>query len=304
MWPLPYKSRTESKELQALRYLNTRMNLSSKDKQHYLYLKKGFEGEVMFDLLTETLQCECLILNDLLFKVNNTLFQIDSLIICSEALYLFEVKNYDGDYLYESDKFYTKNKTEIINPLHQLGRSEALLRQLLEKLGYKLPINSSVVFISPEFTLYQAPINRPIIFPTQTKRYLQTLNNTPSKINTKHRMLADKLISLHLVDSPYHQLPPYDYKQLRKGISCVKCDSFSISVEGMNCICKECGEEELVTASVLRSIEELIFLFPNQKITTNIVHDWCKVITSKKRISRILGKYLKVTNVRRWSTYE
>lgn len=301
---MPYKSRTESKELQALRYLNTRMNLSTKDKQHYLNLKKGFEGEVMFDLLTETLQCECLILNDLLFKVNNTLFQIDSLIICSETLYLFEVKNYDGDYLYESDKFYTINKTEIINPLHQLGRSEALLRQLLDKLGYRLPINSSVVFISPEFTLYQAPIDNPIIFPTQINRYLKTLNNTPSKINTKHRMLADKLISLHLVDSPYTQLPPYNYQQLRKGISCVKCDSFSISVEGTKCFCKECGEEEMITDSVMRSVKEIKLLFPNQKITTNIVHDWCKVINSRKKISRILGKNLKVTNVRRWSSYE
>ncbi|WP_404329687.1 nuclease-related domain-containing protein [Mesobacillus maritimus] len=301
---MPYKSRTETKELQALKYLNTRMNLSVKDKQHYLNLKKGFEGEVMFDLLTETLQCECLILNDLLFKVNNTLFQIDSLIICSETLYLFEVKNYDGDYLYESDKFYTKNNTEIINPLHQLGRNEALLRQLLDKLGCRLPINSSVVFISPEFTLYQAPIDKPIIFPTQINRYLKTLNNTPSKINTKHRMLADKLISLHLVDSPYTQLPTYKYQQLRKGISCVKCDSLSISVEGTKCFCKECGEEELITYSVMRSVREIKLLFPDQKITTNIVHDWCKVITCRKKISRILGKNLKVTNVRRWSSYE
>jgi hypothetical protein len=258
----------------------------------------------MFDLLTETLKCECLILNDLLLKVNNTLFQIDSLIICSETIYLFEVKNYDGDYLYESDKFYTKQKTEIINPLHQLGRSESLLRQLLDKLGYKIPINSSVVFISPEFTLYQAPINKPIIYPTQINRYLQTLNDIPSKINAKHRMLAEKLISLHLIDSPYNQLPPYKYQQLRKGCSCVKCDSFSVSVEGTKFICKECGEEEMITASVMRSVSEINLLFPEQKITTNIVHNWCKVITSKKKISRILGKNLKVTNVRRWSFYE
>lgn len=85
-----YKSRKESKELQALKFLNNRMDLSAKDKQHYLNLKKGFEGEVMFDLLTETFECECLILNDLLLKVNNTLFQIDTLIISSETLYLLK----------------------------------------------------------------------------------------------------------------------------------------------------------------------------------------------------------------------
>lgn len=71
-----YKSRTESAELLILGSLNTRMNLSDKDKQHYLNLKKGYgyQGEVLFDSSIEKLQCECLILNDLLLKVNNTLF--------------------------------------------------------------------------------------------------------------------------------------------------------------------------------------------------------------------------------------
>ncbi|MBY0096902.1 nuclease-related domain-containing protein [Mesobacillus maritimus] len=301
---MSYKCRTESKELQALKLLNTRMDLSAKDKQHYLNLKKGFEGERRFDRQTETLQCECLILNDLLLKVSNTVFQIDSLLICSETIYLYEVKNYDGDYVYELDRFYTRNKTEIINPLHQLKRSESLLRQLLDKLGYNIPINSSVVFINPEFTLYQAPITIPFIFPTQINRHIEKLNMISSKINAKHKMLADKLVSLHLEDAPYYQLPSYNYERMRKGISCVKCSSLTTFVEGMKCFCKECGEEELVSDSVMRSVRELHLLFSNQKISTNKVYDWCKVITSKKRISRILEKNLKVRNVRRWSYYE
>ena len=65
---MPYKSRTESTELLILGSLNIRMNLSDKDRQHYFNLKKGYEGEVIFDSLTEKLQCECLILNDLLLK--------------------------------------------------------------------------------------------------------------------------------------------------------------------------------------------------------------------------------------------
>lgn len=199
--------------------------------------------------------------------------------------------------------FILKIKLRFLTPF-QLGRCESLLRQLLKKLGYMMPINYSVVFINPEFTLYQAPMNKPIIYPTQINRYLQTLSNTPSEINAKHRMLADKLISLQLVESPYHQLPPYNYQQLRKGLNCAKCNSFSISVEGIKCFCKECGEEEIVAASVMRCVHEINLLFPGQKITTNIVHDWCKVITSKKRISRILSKNFKVTNVRRWSSYE
>jgi hypothetical protein len=149
------------------------MNLSDKDKQHFFNLKKGYEGEIIFDSLAEKLQCECFILNDLLLKLNNTMFQIDSLIIIQETIYFFEVKNFEGDYYYESDRLYKKSKSEINNPLNQLNRSESLFRQLLQSLGFNIPILASVVFINPEFTLYQTPLNKPFIFPTQVNRYLK-----------------------------------------------------------------------------------------------------------------------------------
>jgi len=69
-----YKSRTESQDLLILKSLNVRMNLPDKDKHHYLNLKKGYEGEVIFDSSVEKLECDCFILNDLLLKFNNTVF--------------------------------------------------------------------------------------------------------------------------------------------------------------------------------------------------------------------------------------
>ncbi|MFC0274656.1 nuclease-related domain-containing protein [Metabacillus herbersteinensis] len=301
---MSYKSRTESAELLILKLLNTRMSLSNNEKQHYFNLKKGYKGEKIFDSLTENLQCECIILNDLLLKQNNTMFQIDSLIITSETIYFFEVKNYEGDYYYESDRLYKKPNSEINNPLNQLNRSESLLRQLLQNLGLNTPINASVVFINPEFTLYQTPLNKPFIFPTQVNRYLKNLHKTSSKLNGKHKLLADKLISLHIKDSPFKLLPSYDYDQLRKGITCVKCTSFSMSVEGRKCVCKECGQVELVAIAVMRNVKEFKLLFPNRRITTNVIHQWCKVVTSKKRIRRILEKNLKIVGVHQWSYYE
>ncbi|MED1202767.1 nuclease-related domain-containing protein [Heyndrickxia acidicola] len=299
-----YKTRNESTELVILESLNTRMNLSVKDKQHYSNLKKGYEGEVLFDSLTENLECECFILNDLLLKLNNTLFQIDSLIITSETIYLFEVKNFEGDFYFESDRFYKKPQTEMSNPLLQLSKGESLLRQLLQNLGINIPINASVVFINPAFTLYQAPLNKPFILPTQLNSYFKKLNTLPSKLYKKHEILAEKLLSLHINDSPFKTLPLYNYDDLQKGITCDKCSSFSISIEGRNCVCNDCGHQELVTAAVIRSVEEFKLLFPNEKITTNIVHEWCKAVTSKKRIRMILGKNLEISGIHQWAFYE
>lgn len=300
----PYKSRTKSVELLVMEVLFKRMNLSEKDLQRYFNLKKGFEGEVMFDSFTEKLQCECYILNDLLLQVNNTTFQIDSLIIHPETIYFYEVKNYDGDYYFESNRFYKKPKFEYSNPFYQLERNESLLRQFLNSFGYKMSIDASVVFINPEFALYQAPLNKPFIFPTQLNQHLKKLDTSPSKLNGKHKILADKLMSMHTAKSPYSQFPTYNYEQLQQGITCVECDSFSIFAVGKKVVCKECGAEETVQMAVLRNVQEYKLLFPKQKITTNFIHEWCNRIISKKRIRNILGKNFKIIGVHQWAYYE
>ncbi|WP_243355401.1 nuclease-related domain-containing protein [Bacillus litorisediminis] len=301
---MPYKRRTETSELQILSFLNSRMSFSEKEKQFYYYLKKGVEGEVLFDSLTEKLQCDCIIINDLLLKLNNTTFQIDCIIITGENIHFFEVKNYDGDYYYEAGRFYKKPKSEVADPLNQLSRTESLFRQFLQNLGFNIPINAFVVFINPEFTLFQAPLNKPLILPTQINRYLNKVNSPATKLNQKHKTLANKLVSQHIEDSPYTQLPSFHYEQLQKGIICNKCCCISVSVKGRACLCESCEHKEPVSDAVMRSIKEIKLLFPNKKITTNLIHDWCKVVGSKKRISRILARNFRTVGVRQWTYYE
>ncbi|MCM3599208.1 NERD domain-containing protein [Robertmurraya korlensis] len=299
-----YKSRSESAELLILDSLNKRMSLTEKDKQHYLVLRKGYEGEVLFDSMTEKLECDCLILNDLLLRINHTIFQIDALMITFDTMYLFEVKNYEGDFYYEDDKLYLANKTEVTNPINQLRRSETLLRQLLQSLGDHTPIQGKVIFINPEFTLFQAPLNKPFILPTQVNRFLKRINSNPSKLNRKHRILAEKLTSLHLTESPYQQLPSYSYDDVQKGIICDRCQSFEVFVEGKRCICGDCGGEEKLSEALLRTIEVFKLLFPERKINTNEFYNWCNEVVSKERIRRFLRKNLNMVGIHQWAFFE
>lgn len=283
---------------------DARMDYIKAEKQYFFNQIKGYEGELLFDSFTEKLLCDCLVLNDLLLQFNNITFQIDSLLVTPEVLYLFEVKNYEGDFYYESDRLYKRPKMERNNPLIQLHRSESLLRQILQSYGFTMPIQAYVVFVNPAFTLYQAPLDIPIIFPTQLTSFLQNLNMSTAKLNNKHKMLAEKLVSMHLQESPYSTLPGYKYETFRKGICCEKCGSLSIKIGGRKCICIGCEHEELINDAVLRSVEELKLLFPEYKITTNLVHDWCKVVNSKKRIQRVLEKNYKTVRNNRWTYYE
>ncbi|WP_216830640.1 nuclease-related domain-containing protein [Alkalihalobacterium elongatum] len=282
------KTRKETIELKILRSLNARMQLPKKDENYYSYMEKGFAGEQRFDNWLETLTNDCLILNDLLIEINNTVIQIDTLIITADTLYLFEVKNYEGDYFIESERWFTLAKTEIKNPLLQLKRSESLFQRLLQDLGFTSSVESSLVFVNRDFYLYQAPLNVPILFSHQIERFLGRLNMRSSKLKEKHSRLADHLLSLHLEESPYSRVPEYSFGELEKGIMCGECLSLVTVIDDKDLICSSCDFVEDVDSAVLSSVEEFTMLFPDEKITTNLIHEWCNVPVSKKAIRRVL----------------
>jgi hypothetical protein len=298
------KPRQVSEELKILRILNARMELEEKEKQNYLNLEKGYKGELKFDALMANLQQERLILNDLLLEKNTTKFQIDSFHIAQGTAYHFEVKYFEGDYYIENDRFYTYSGKEILNPLHQLRRSETLLRQLLHSFGWSLPLESYLIFVNPSFTLYQAPKDPSIIFPTQLERFLLKMNRAPSSnLNSRHTRLAEQLLGLHQVDDPYKRLPGYGFERVRKGICCANCGSFDLSVGKQIIVCKICCKKEAVEQAVIRTISEYKLLFPNSKLTTIVVYDWCNII-SLKTIRRVLSNNFKQTGQNKGIFYD
>lgn len=199
-----YKPLSEPAELTLYKYLASRTSLSSKDRQNYLNLAKGYEGEKQFANMLENLTGNWLAMHDLLLECSNSQFQNDFILIAQNKVYLFEVKNFEGDYYIEDDNWYATS-TEVKDPLLQLKRSTSLLRRLLQGLGSNLSVEAYIVFVNPEFTLYQAPRNQPIIFPTQLNRFLKKLELTPSNLTKHHTILAEKLVARHLNKSPYEQ---------------------------------------------------------------------------------------------------
>ncbi|MFK9091340.1 NERD domain-containing protein [Bacillus salipaludis] len=295
-------SRSEPTELVKLRFLNARMMLGPKEKRYYLNLEIGYQGEVMFDQFTQKLQNDFYIINDLRLESNNAEFQIDTLIIAQETIYPFEVKNHEGDYYYEAGNFFSMStEDEIKNPLDQLKRSKSLLCPLLKKMGNKIPVEGFVTFVNPVFTLYQAPLHAPIIYPSQLKSFMKKIDQIPSKLNSRHKWLADQLLSLHLKESRYALKPAYYYE---KGIICPRCYSFMISVGNKKLVCHKCGCEESVDSGVLRCVMEHEILFPDRKITTNGIHEWCGGIVSTKVIRRILLQNLASIGTRQHRYFE
>ncbi|MFN7249863.1 MAG: NERD domain-containing protein [Anaerobacillus sp.] len=297
------KRRSESVELKCFRILNTRYQLPEKDKLNYLFAEKGFEGELKLDKMLENLSSNCLVLQDLLLEQNNTVFQIDTLVIAQGTIFLFEVKNYDGVYYISNGGWFSENGKEIKNPIHQISRSETLLRQMIAPQNLNLNIQSQLIFVNPQFTLYEASKDLPVILPSQLNRFLDNLNKLSVNLTHKHNKLAHFLKTSHTSDLPYTRLPNYHYDQLQKGVVCQKCSSFMSILNRRNLICNDCGYEEHIEESVIRSIQEFNLLFPEKKVTVSAMMEWCKVIESKKTIRRILQKNYKLVCIGRFSNY-
>lgn len=298
------KNRSESEELRVLKALNPRMELAEKEKQYYFNLKKGFEGEVIFDGYLKRIVIQSFILNDLLFEQNHSHFQIDSLMISQSLTYLFEVKNFEGEYYFDGDTFRKINGTEVKNPLLQLERNVSLLRQFFNSIGFKIPIEPYLVFVNPDFTLYQAPLNRRIILPTNLNRFIHHINNQKSDLNYQHSRLSETLLSSHLTKSPFSKIPLYEYAQLRKGVFCPSCGAVMEEYSGRDLMCKSCSVKENTKSALLRSVKEFNILNPQDKLSTNIIYEWCGGVFPKKTIRQVMKENYIISGYGQWSYYE
>ncbi|WP_316569687.1 nuclease-related domain-containing protein [Neobacillus sp. YIM B06451] len=286
------KNRTEPEELLILKHLNKRMELTPNDRKRLTNLQRGFEGEVQFDNLAKNIIEERYILNDLRLEVNNSELQIDSFIISQGITYLLDVKNFYGDFYIEGDQLFSiKTGEEYKNPLDQLKRSALLLRQLFNYYNFNFLIEPYVIFVNPEFTLYQAPMDHPFILPTQNNRFIRELNETPSRLNEGHKKLAQTLLSLHQPKNRFQKLPEYRYEQLKKGMLCKKCGCFFSKIDHRNLVCENCGELEKIESAILRNTEEFKLLFPERKVTTSGIEEWCRIDLSNRTFRRVLKKH-------------
>ena len=297
--------RSESRELLIMRNLNARMALSSSDKKNYFNMEKGYEGEVQFDaLLAEELKRDCLAFQGLRLDPDSNEFQIDTVLHFKETIYLIDVKNYEGEYYYNSKGLFIKNGNEVKDPLIQLKRCLSLFRQFLAKNGFTFTVEACVLFINPEFTLYQAPLNEPIILPTEIPRFLKKLNCLPSNLSIKHEKLANLMVSKNLPTSRFATIPSYKYNELEKGQRCFVCGSLCTVSRENRIVCEKCDHREKIDLAIIRSVEEIKLLFPERKITTCLVQEWCNGIVNKKRIAKILKENLNLKGYGQWTYYE
>ncbi|GEK92004.1 hypothetical protein AKA01nite_16260 [Alkalibacterium kapii] len=252
---------------------------------------KGFEGEQLFDEIMQFRHLRGLVINDLLIDTQETFYQIDSLLVTSDRIYLYEVKNYTGSYYYKDGGIYSNSGHALQDPIAQAERKRAYLYNLLLNLNLEREISAYVVFVNPDFYVYNFPEQNNVIFKGQLANHFKSVSETIKSDTSNSKRIAEKLIALH--DDSYRSvnLPGnYAFDQLKKGIICSKCGSFQYETTRQTRVCTDCFRKENISAAIHRSIEEFRLLFPTSRLDKNIISLWCENNLSKSRIQAVLRK--------------
>lgn len=77
-----------------------------------------------------------------------------------------------------------------------------------------------------------------------------------------------------------------------------------MSVIATKCICNICGEKEISEPLIMRNVRELILLFPEMKITTSNIFEWCGDVLPKRTISRTLKRHMQSKGEKKRRHYE
>lgn len=289
------KSRREPHALSLLHSLSTRMNLSTDDERYYNNLRQGYSGECQFDQMVSDANINCMVLNDLLLENNHTEIQIDSILINQGKLYLIEIKNYEGDYYIQVDRWYSRaTNNEIKNPLLQLKRTETVLRQIFQKAKINIEVEALLVFINPQFVLYHASPTYPIIFYPQLTRFLKKLSG--DHLLAKDKKIVEYLLSQQIPKSRNVYLPKYSFEQLKRGIMCPDCGAEFIRKTITELACETCGYVEYIDDGIIRAFQEFRILFPDETFTTQKFYEFCGGIVSKHSCIRVLKKKVKLVS--------
>lgn len=283
------KKRDKPKALSVMESLSIRSKLSATDKQYYQHQVKGYEGEVAFDSLIDSKLTQCIILNDLVLKINGTIFQIDSLVVTSQKIYVYEVKNYEGEYQYKKNQFrICHSNSEILDPAVQVQRATVLLKQIMKQMRCDMECEPYVVFINTKCMVYMPEPTKHILFRSLLDQHVKSVNEQCRKLNERHYDFAKALYGKHIVSRPFTDFPDYSYESLKKGIYCQKCQKFIDKLSGRMCICPSCGHRESAYDNARRHVKEYRLLFPERKTATRELYNWCNGAHSTYRFRTIL----------------
>ena len=286
------KTREYPKEIMILEAIVRRFppdDFRKADFEKKLYRKRaGYKGEKTLDYYLEKIDhSEMVILQDLRIPINNTHFQIDTLIITPYFLLIIDSKNYAGTLIFLPEfnqLIRVQNDIEEVfpDPILQTKIQASQLKAFLKKHHVTpLPIENLVAISNT-----QAIIKNPTNDKEVSYRVFRSANvafkippfykkHTQSHLSKNDmKRLARHLIKAHepLIPDPKSMNLPFD--RMNTGVQCPACEAFGMDYRQGKWTSLSCGHK---TADAHIQALKDYFLIYGPSITSKQFREFTKV---------------------------
>lgn len=225
-------------------------------KSHAAKYQKGYNGERKLDYFIRGMPGNFSILNDVTLTIFNKKVQIDSILITQYAIYIIEVKSYEGIVTFDTGlgQFIQENKEKLEGykyPITQVEQIQFYLMRWLQERGLSgLPIYYFIVF-SEASTLIKVKgdehsIRRIVSHVDKIQLRLINFDEYLKKNRSGNQSLKNKIINALL-----NECEDFDYDVLQKfginrnellpGVHCPKCSTLGMKRFNRKWYCQKCN---------------------------------------------------------------
>lgn len=277
---------------QRLELMNWREGLTVEQKKKLLSYERGFEGEKLFgEFLRRHEKKQWKVMHDVNLKTQLGHTQLDYLVLTDHTIYLFEVKNYQCDCVWNDGQWYFADGHRMDkNFTHQLQQSKQHLTSIFKDTAYPPKIIPCLVFVNAHYQvqLYDK-IDVTVLNEWQIASYLKQI---PSNTHLKSAQINYRRIKDFLNPAAEYFFMPNEpwQESYRRRIYCQACHEFLLEEKYRSFICLNCGLAETKKSLVKRLTKEYCLLFLKEYITTSAIDELGNGELGVKLIYRYLSQ--------------
>lgn len=201
-------------------------------------------------------------------------FEVDCLLITSNQIYLFEVKNYKGQYVYENSQCRCNGQKIGHNAISQTQKSYINFTNFLRQNKINVPVTGVLLFtgIDCEVTIHDEIGDLKVVRRNQLRNFIHKIKHDERNYR-KDRVDIDSLRQV-LDDFEIHNpflpdaIPSEIVSRIRNGVRCSHCHSFEVDALKMY-VCCLCGIYEPIENAIIRTICEFALIHFDSDLLIN-----------------------------------
>ena len=275
-------------------------NLLKTKKELSLYhnLEAGNQGEEFVLDMLEKFGCKHWIVLRNLWLDHYGIYENDIVLLTSHAIYILEVKNYEGEFEYKNSRCYMNGRKLKENCIHQAEKAWMNLREICHSIDQSIHIKGALLFVGEhnEVVIQSEVDGIEIVTRNTLRKFIQSIKKEEefhhySSLNTQKFLSHFERNEVLNPFGPLKSYLPEEVLKEKHGIYCKECGNYDTQLTRKFLKCSN-GHVELRDSAILRTINEFeVLIFMNQHMTRTDLMKFMDNKVSKSSLINLLNKH-------------